>query len=176
MPAGSTYSTIATTTLGSAQTSYTFSSISGSYTDLVLIVSGFGAVADGYSILCQVGNGSVDTGSSYSSTILGGNGSSASSTKASNQTFMRLMSITGQSTSSSNITNLIVNFMNYSNTTTNKTVINRANQPAGSYPGTEAIINLWRSNSAIDTIKVFPFTGASFATGTTLTLYGIAAA
>ena len=176
MAAGSTYTPIATTTLGSAQTSYTFSSISGSYTDLVLIVSGFGAVADGYSVLAQVGNGSIDTGANYSTTRLSGDGSTASSGRASNANFMRLQSVTGQSTTSSNITNLIINFMNYSNTTTYKTVLNRANQTSGSYPGTEAIVNLWRSTSAIDTIKVFPFTGASFATGSTFTLYGITAA
>ena len=40
MAAGSTYTPIATTTLGSAQADVTFSSISGSYTDLVLIIGG----------------------------------------------------------------------------------------------------------------------------------------
>jgi hypothetical protein len=38
-----TYEPIATTTLGSAAASVTFSSISGSYTDLVLVVTGIGA-------------------------------------------------------------------------------------------------------------------------------------
>ena len=36
----STYEKIATTTLGSATASYTFSSISGTYTDLILILVG----------------------------------------------------------------------------------------------------------------------------------------
>ena len=35
-----TYTPIATTTLGSAQSSYTFSSISSAYTDLILIYNG----------------------------------------------------------------------------------------------------------------------------------------
>ena len=176
MPAGSTYSTIATTTLGSAQTSYTFSSISGSYTDLILILNGYGAVLDGYSVLAQVGNGSVDTGSNYSGTRLSGDGSTASSGRFTSQTYLRFQSTTGQSTTSSNLTQITAHFMNYSNTPTYKTILNRADQTAGSYPGTEAIAGLWSSTSAINTIKVFPFTGASFATGTTLTLYGILAA
>ena len=40
-----TYEPIATNTLGSAAASVTFSSISGTYTDLVVVVSGNGAVA-----------------------------------------------------------------------------------------------------------------------------------
>lgn len=175
MPAGSTYTPIATTTLGSAQTSYTFSSISGSYTDLVLIVNGYGVTQEN-SVLCQVGNGSVDTGSNYSTTTVAGNGSTASSNRQSSQTYMRFQSYGGLSTSSSNPTLIIAHFMNYSNTTTNKTALVRANQTSGTYPAVEALVNLWRSTSAIDTIKVFPFTGASLATGTTLTLYGIASA
>jgi len=175
MPAGSTYTPIATTTLGSAQASYTFSSISGSYTDLVLIINGY-AVTQENSVLCQVGNGSADTGSNYSTTTLAGNGTSALSNRQSSQTYMRFQSYGGLSISSSNPAVITAHFMNYANTTTNKTVLSRANQTTGTYPAVEAGVNLWRSTSAIDTIKVFPFTGASFATGTTLTLYGIAAA
>jgi hypothetical protein len=176
MPAGSTYTPIATTTLGSAQTEITFSSISGSYTDLILILNGIGAVLDGYSVLAQVGNGSVDTGSNYSGTRLSGSGSAASSGRFTNQTYLRFQSVAGQSTTAGNLTNIIAHFMNYSNTTTNKTILNRSDQPAGSFPATEALVGLWRSTAAINTIKVFPFTGASFATGSTFTLYGIASA
>ena len=39
MAAGATYEPIATNTLGSAAASVTFSGISGSYTDLILITS-----------------------------------------------------------------------------------------------------------------------------------------
>ena len=175
MAAGSTYTPIATTTLGSSASSYTFSSIPQTYTDLVLVLNGYGAVTDGSSIVGEVGNNSLDTGANYSMTRLSGSGSTASSGRASGTNFIRFANLTGQSTSSSNPTSLIINFMNYSNTTTFKTILNRVNQINGSYPGVEALVNLWRSTSAINIIKLYPY-ASSFAAGTTLTLYGITAA
>jgi hypothetical protein len=65
--------------------------------------------------------------------------------------------------------------MNYSNTTTYKTALNRSNQAAG---GVDATVGLWRSTAAIDTIRFYANTNGSqnFLTGSTFTLYGIAAA
>ena len=171
MPA--TYEPIATTTLGSTQASYTFSSISGSYTDLILILSGYGTADDVPT--CQVGNGSVDTGTNYSTTYISGNGTTASSGRYATQSFIRIQSQSGVGTTSSHIGSYITHFMNYSNTTTYKTVLCRANQNSGSYPATEADVNTWRSTSAINTIKISPYAG-SLGAGTMLTLYGIKAA
>ena len=66
----------------------------------------------------------------------------------------------------------IINYMNYSNTTTYKTVLGRGND------GTYVIqhVGLWRSTSEINTIKVFNLSSVNFAAGTVLTLYGIVAA
>lgn len=175
MAAGSTYTAIATTTLGSSASSYTFTSIPGTYTDLVLVLNGYGAGSDGNSIVCRVGNGSVDTGTNYSTTRMSGNGSAATTGRATGSDFMRFQNVSGQSTSSSNPTSLVVNFMNYSNTSHKKTVINQVSQLGGSYPGTELIVNLWSSTSAINAIQIYPYS-ASFAAGTNITLYGIAAA
>lgn len=176
MPAGSTYTPIATTTTTASQVSYTFSSIPSTYTDLILIVSGFGATVDGNVFVCQVGNGSADTGTNYSSTRLSGNGTSASSGRRTSVNRAFLSDGSGFPNSSSQISNYIAQFMNYSNTTTYKTILSRANVASGTYPGTEAAVNLWRSTSAIDTIKVFPDPSETFAAGCVLTLYGIASA
>ena len=165
MAAGSTYSTIATTTLGSAAASYTFNSIPSTYTDLVLIMTV--TQGAGVSVYCQMGNGSVDTGSNYSYTGLYGNGSSAGSARASNQTGAYLGYV-----GSTTIYNAINHFINYSNTTTYKTIINRKNQ---SDQYVEANVALWRSTAAINTIKIYPQSG-NFDAGSTFTLYGIAAA
>jgi len=173
MAAGSTYTPIATTTIGSTTASYTFSSIPSTYTDLVLICSGYGASVDGNVFVCQV-NG--DTGTNYSTTRLSGNGTTASSGRRTSVTRAFLSDASGLPNSSSQISNYIVNFMNYSNTTTYKTIISRANVASGTYPATEALVNLWRNTAAINEIKVFPDPSENFAAGFTLTLYGIAAA
>ena len=69
-----TYEPIATTTLGSAQASVSFSSFSG-YTDLVLVCVATTASDDQF--LSVQFNG--DTGSNYSNTYMTGNGSTATS-------------------------------------------------------------------------------------------------
>ena len=171
MAAGSTYTPLATQTLGSATASITFSSISGAYTDLVLVVSSINATTTDTSLVFQVGNGSVDTGSNYSATDLTGNGTTASSSRASSSTIAYVNGPgIGASTTATNT--FVMNFMNYANTTTYKTILIKggiANQNAG------AIVNLWRSTSAINTIKINQAAG-NMNTGSTFTLYGIAAA
>lgn len=160
-----TYEPISTTTLGSAAASVTFSSISGSYTDLVLIAAHQNASQSGVRV--QVGNGSVDTGSNYSITYLLGDGSSATSGRASNDTSFDFAFVAANSES-----NLIINIMNYANTTTYKTFITRNN---GAAQGVTARVGLWRSTSAINEIKLAPSTG-NFNSGSTFTLYGIKSA
>lgn len=161
-----TYEPIATTTLGSAAASYTFTSIPSTYTDLVLIING-GASSATYSFKMQV---NADTAANYSDTSLRGNGSAASSGRNSANTSMR--SEANPTTTLNN--NWIANFMNYSNTTTYKTVLVRGNN-ASAWVTTN--VNLWRSTSAITSIKVFFDASLSnILSGTSLTLYGIAAA
>jgi hypothetical protein len=171
MAAGSTYTPIATTTLGSSQQYITFSSISGSYTDLVLIMRTTGASTN-INWDVEVGNGTPDTGNNYSITYLLGNGTSASSTRLSNNNTMRLGNAVYTQTSGGNFMG-IANFMNYANTTTFKSVISRQGNPN---LGTEASVALWRNTSAINVIRIGNGGGATMASGTTATLYGIAAA
>jgi hypothetical protein len=162
MPAGKTYTPLATTTLSSAAASVTFSSISGSYTDLVLVVSGVtSSGTEAVAVQCN-----SDTGSNYSRTVLLGNGSTASSTRATNQTSSGLGVL-----DSATQGNTIYHFMNYSNTTTYKTFIARGNV---SSEQARVAVGLWRSTSAITSITALVTT--SFAIGTTFTLYGILAA
>jgi hypothetical protein len=171
MPAGNTYVAIAEQTLGSAAASVTFSSISSAYTDLVLVVSSINASASDTSLVFQVGNGSIDTGSNYSATDLYGTGSVAASGRASNST-VAYINGPGIGTSTTNPNVFIMNFMNYSNTTTNKTIIVKGGiANANAY----AIVNLWRSTAAINTIKINQVAN-NMNTGSTFTLYGIKAA
>jgi len=169
--AGATYVPIATQTLGSAVSNITFTSISQAYTDLVLIAN-FALPATGDATRIQVGNGSIDTGTNYSSTWIYGTGSTASSGRASSDTSTRFAgAAVGPST---DFATGIINFQNYSNTTTYKTWIDRYSGVTSSE--VNAMVGLWRSTSAINTIKLFNVVGSNFVVGSTFTLYGISAA
>lgn len=163
MPAGPTYDCIATTTLSSSQSSVTFSSISGTYTDLILIAN-----------LLPVSSARVklrvnsDSGSNYSYTILVGNGTAAASGRESSITELNYY----WNSLPSGWSNYILNFENYSNTTTYKTIVARGNSAGVE---TFANVGLWRSTSAITAIELRSSVG-NFDTDSTFTLYGIKAA
>jgi hypothetical protein len=162
MAAGATYEPIATQTLGSATASITFSGISGSYTDLVLIVNG--TAGSGLNMLMQYNS---DTATNYSTTRILGDGSSATSDRITTSADMYI-GVMG----TVNTTN-IIQIQNYSNATTYKTTLSRANSTT---IWTGAFAALWRSTSAITSIKIYLASAGSFQTGTTATLYGIKAA
>jgi hypothetical protein len=161
----STYEPIATNTLGSGASSVTFSSISASYTDLVLIVNISGSTD--INVQMQF-NG--DTGSNYSTTVLGGSGSAAVSDRYSNQSYIQI-NYQAFLTAAFN-TNSIINIQNYSNATTYKTSLSRFNNASN---GVDAVVGLWRNTAAITSVLLKTHTG-TFATGSTFTLYGIKAA
>jgi len=158
----STYEKIATTTLGSATNDVTFSSISGSYTDIVVICNT--KVTSGTADLWF--NFNSDTGSNYSITFISGNGSAIQSARNTSAT---KMSVTNYGYLETTIGTYIVNIQNYSNTTTYKTSLARANTTSN---GLAAGVGLWRNTAAISTIKISP-SADNFATGSTFTLYGI---
>jgi hypothetical protein len=173
MAAGSTYTPIATQTLGSAVATVTFSSIPSTYTDLVIIVNtGFVDASLDNQFEARF-NG--DTGSNYSVTSLSGDGSSASSNRQSNNTYAEMFKRISRVSLTSNI---ILQIQNYSNTTTYKTMLARVNAPdSASFPGTNVNVNLWRSTAAINSIAFANYAGGNtFRIGSTFTLYGIAAA
>jgi hypothetical protein len=162
----STYTPIATTTLGSAAASVTFSSISGAYTDLVLVMSLKGATTSNQSKL----QFNADTGANYSNTYLEGDGTNAYSGRRSsgNQIYDFANYVSTASTFSADVTHL----MNYSNTTTYKTVLSRSNRPTSN---TTANVGLWRSTAAITSIVITANSG-NYDVGSTFTLYGVKSA
>ena len=144
MPA--TYYPIATLTLASTSSSITFSGIDSGYTDIVLVCGNVGFTASDFIARMQLNS---DTGNNYSFTEMYGNGTSAASTWDTNRSNIPVAYNVGLA--NDNNANIIIHFMNYSNTTTNKTVFVRENR-AGA--GSGAIVGLWRSTAAISTIKV----------------------
>lgn len=160
----STYTPIATTTLASAGTGATFSSISASYTDLKLVISGAGAAAN---ITPRFRFNSDTATTYYSFTTLTGNGTTAASTRSSNSGYFTLPAWV--TTASTGV--VILDIFSYSNSATYKTclmTLDSANTSTARYVG------LYRQTTAINTIYVSA--SGNYAAGTTFTLYGIAAA
>jgi hypothetical protein len=162
----STYEPIATTTLGSAASSVTFSSISSSYTDLVLVSNlyGNGGAAN---VLVRFNS---DTGSNYSSTTITGNGSSASSLR--NTSTDSIFMINSGSSLNGAWGTFIMSVNNYSNATTNKTALARFGAAGNEVTST---VGLWRNTNAINAIEIRTSSNTYLA-GSTFTLYGIKAA
>jgi len=158
-----TYEPIATTTLGSAAATVTFSSIPGTYTDLILIIRATLSSSSG-AMGAQLNS---DTGSNYSYTRLTGNGSSASSDRNTSLTFAPI----GTVSTTQNVS--IIHFQNYANSTTYKTLLTR-NGIAD--VATYGIVALWRNTAAITSILINNNAGVNYASGSTFTLYGIKAA
>jgi hypothetical protein len=173
MAAGKTYEPLATTTLGSAQASVTFSTISGSYTDLFVMCNGQNATQNGWEAAITFNS---DTGSNYSFTYMGGNGTTFSSSRSSNTAFIPSAGLASWTTVANSPGIYSFNVMNYSNTTTYKTTIGRNGYASGTFASTDAVVGLWRNTNAITSITIMVRNSGTFATGSTFTLYGIAAA
>ena len=159
-----TYEPIATTTLGSAAASITFSSIPATYTDLRLVV------------MCKPTGSSTayvqfnsDTGSNYSRVILRGNGTSAASNQNANQS-----NGVGIQTSSATGTNPVLwtlDVFSYAGSTYKTTLASASNDQNGS-GNLELTVSLWRNTAAITSLKL-QTTIDDYDAGTTATLYGI---
>jgi hypothetical protein len=161
-----TYTLINSSTLGTATSTVTFSSIPSTYTDLIIVMNaGATALSD-----AKI-NFNSDTGTNYSNTYLWGSVSpNYGSARASNQTFMYACYYANFDTTIQNTQ--IINIMDYSNSTTNKSVLIRGAKGGTS---TDVIVGLWRSTAPITTIAVGSV-GSTFLAGSTFKLYGIEAA
>lgn len=163
MPASATYDSLATTTVGSATSSIVFSGISQAFTDLVVVImsrtQGGGADSVGIRL-----NG--DSGTNYNYRVGAGNGSTTSTALGTNETSLRVGPQYGtQGTITAQI-------MGYSATNMWKPCIARninGNNQVG------MTIATWRSTAAVTSVTVVSLFD-QFATGSVVSIYGIAAA
>jgi hypothetical protein len=159
----STYSQIATTTLGSAAASYTFSNIPQTYTNLVLISNAQTTVSQD-ALRVQFNS---DTATNYSMTQIFAS-TSLGSNRQSSVTGVRILN--GAPNSGSTFCISRTNIPNYSNTTTFKSTLSK-NDEASTITG--AIVGLWRSTAAITSITIYPENGGNIFANSSFTLYGI---
>jgi len=165
----STYTPIATITVTNSTTNaIDFTGIPQNYTDLVVVGSFF---TGNSSLGVRLGNGSFDTGNNYSNTVLRADSTGAATNRGTNGSLVDV----GNGYADQGAT-IILNFHNYSSTTTNKTFLGRWTgkwSAGGTY--VNATANLWRSTSAINQIRLYNYAGSTvyFTNGATFSLYGI---
>jgi hypothetical protein len=159
-----TYEPIATQTLGSNATSITFNSIGSGYTDLRLVLVAT-AVDNNSNLYFSFNN---DSSSIYSYTSLTGNGTTAASSRETDQVEFRTTMVGGISSTIPSMTTL--DLFSYAGSTFKTALIEFSADYNGS--GTTArYVGLYRSASAITSVKISSIAGVK--TGTTATLYGI---
>lgn len=163
-----TYEPIATASPSSNSYSYTFSSIPSTYTDLILVVTGYVA-AGAADVELRMNS---DTGSNYDYVALYVDTSAVSSyhingTTAASGTWYGNMNTDPRH-------QMIIHFFNYANATTYKNYISRSIHKDR---GSDLVGGTWKSTSAITSITVISGSSVQyFNTGTVMTLYGIKAA
>jgi hypothetical protein len=160
-----TYEKIATTTLGSANSTITFSTIPATYTDLKIVLTGT-ATASGDDLKLRF-NG--DTGNNYSYTALQGNGASVSSFRNTSIAFVYLAGSASMSTTIPTFSE--VDIFLYAGGT-NKTLLAQYSGDFNGTGNTARSVGLWRNTAAITSVSLF-LSVTTFKVNTTATLYGI---
>lgn len=168
MPA--TYDSLQTTVLTSATDTVTFSNISQSYTDLVLVCNAWTVSSTTYYGIRFNG----DSSTNYNTIVVRGNGSNntVGSYAGSNEIYTSNGSPVSTSVAASA---MMTNIMDYRNTSRFKTVISRdinanieSNMSVGSWASTAAITSI--------TVRSGVSGPINFAIGSSFSLYGIARA
>lgn len=160
-----TYTQIATTTLTSTSNTVTFSSIPGTFTDLVMLTylkTSAGTIDITYAQF------NSDSGSNYSSTRLVGAATVVNSDRQSNGSTGWFIGLSSPDEFNAGV----YQFANYANTTTYKSAISRDSVVLNQ---TRISAGLWRSTSAITSISIINGNANTFVVGSVLTLYGIKA-
>lgn len=165
-----TYTPLATLTLTGSASLVTFTSISQSYRDLVLVVN-IAGLSGTPTVTGSAMRINSDSGSNYTWVTMTGNGSSASSFTPGFTTGFDLACGNSNTPSMAQ-----VNFLDYSATDKHKTVLQRGTQPD---INTQAYAMRWASTAAISSIQLYSpdyFGGTldTWSTGSTFSLYGIA--
>jgi hypothetical protein len=166
--ATATYDKIATTTLGSAASSITFSSIAASWTDLRLVIVPIANGASDYNLFVQL-NG---TTSGYSRTAIYGTGSAAGSISGTSETKWDLITGTGFKSTPSLWT---LDIFSYAGSTY-KTALSTGSSDYNGSGYVNAVVSLWQNTAAITSFVISGDITNNFNTGTTATLYGIKSA
>jgi hypothetical protein len=146
-----------------------FTSIPQVYQDLFIVVYSRDTTSATTAVISVRFNN--DTTTNYSATYLDGNGASATSSRASTQSTMAYALSAGATSTSGIFASNQFHILNYSNSTTYKTMLTRTAVDLNGSGNTRLNAGLWRSTAAINRVDVYP--GTTFSTGTTIELFGV---
>jgi len=160
----STYTPVATQTLGTAAASVTFSSIPQGYTDLVVVINAICA-SGGTDLINLQYNGDTSSGLYSSTRLVGSTPTTVNSDRQTGANFIYAGLINSTVRNSD-----IYQIQNYSNTTTFKTCLARAGLADNQ---TRMSVGLWRNTNAITSITLSHASSINFNVGSTFSIYGI---
>lgn len=160
----SSYESIATTTLGAAASTLSFSSIPSTFKHLQIRIN-FDVVTSGSEIRLRLNS---DSGTNYAYHYMLGNGSGVSAGGATTQTFCEVIS----ASSNTYPTVAIIDILDYASTTKNKVVRVLAGNDRNGSGEIWVTSSLWLNTSAINALT-FSLDSGNIDTGSTAALYGI---
>lgn len=155
-----TYTPLGTVTLTGADTSVEFASIPNTFRDIVAVIIGTASSTQGGRMVLN-----ADSANSYSTVRMYGVGSGSGASDAFGGTFGYIGDVF------TSHTQIVIQLMDYSATNKHKTWLYRMDN-AANY--TMAGAGRYASNTAVSNIRFQLNGGASYAIGTTISLYGIA--
>jgi hypothetical protein len=175
MNAGNQYGAmvpIATATLASAG-AFSFVNIPQTFQDLMLVVYSRNNTDNSTDLGLKINNNQSNTATT---TVLNGNGSSATSYRNSNPFGFALLGYSAPANATAGIfASQVTHFLNYANTSTLKTAITRSANDLNGSGNATLTVALWPLTAAISQLDFSAFGGTNFAAGSTATLYGIRA-
>ena len=166
-----TFTLISSTTLSASAASVTFSSIPSTYTDLVLR---FSARSDRAALQCDLLFKLNSSTTGYSYTFVFGNGTSAGSSRGSNQAQGYPGTIDASSAVANTFTSGEIYIPSYTasqNKPISSFVTHEDNGTTVYYTGAWA--NLWQNTAAITDIQLYPNNSTNFVSGSSFYLYGV---
>ena len=164
---------IATTTLGSSQSTVTFSSIPQTYTHLQIRFMSQNDRADtNNGVLLQFNS---DSGTNYSWHRFYGNGSTAEGSASTSTTGIRIERQSAYSSANSIFGASICDILDYADTNKFKTIKNIGGVDANGTGHVALNSGNWRSTSAVTSISLTGFDGGNFKQYSSFQLYGVKA-
>jgi len=165
------YDSLATVTVSSAIPTITFAGIPNTYKHLQIRALARSTFADTNTYPDIRFNG--DSAANYSWHILDGNGSTAYASAGANQTSAGVPTFTAGNSTANIFGVLIMDILDYANTTNNKTVRYLGGHDQNGSGILRFSSGSWRNTSAINSVTFTAIGGANWAVNTQFSLYGV---